>query len=95
MKSPFLRSIELLKSQKQLDMLYGLNIIENGEWYFANSKLKYNNNTIIIDTEKLEIDSWSISIAISHEARALFKSGLEKLSRYSVKNKRTHTKISE
>jgi len=26
MKSPFLRSIQLLKSQKQLDMLYGLNI---------------------------------------------------------------------
>jgi len=41
----------------------------------------------------MEIDSWSISIAISHEARALLKSGLEKLSRYSVKNKRTQMKI--
>jgi len=36
-------------------MLYGLNIKENGEWYFANSKLKYNNNTIIIDKEKWKL----------------------------------------
>jgi len=36
-------------------MLYGLNIKENGEWYFANSKLKYNNNTIIIDNEKWKL----------------------------------------
>jgi len=36
MKSPFLRNIQLLKSQKQLDMLYGLNIKENGEWLIVN-----------------------------------------------------------
>jgi len=54
-KSPLLHNIQLLKSQKQLDMLYGLNIKENGEWYFANSKLKYNNNTIIIDKEKWKL----------------------------------------
>jgi len=43
----------------------------------------------------MEFNSWSISIAISHEARALFKSELEKLSRYSVENKRTQTRIPE
>jgi len=37
----------------QSDMFYLLNIKENGEWYFAKSKLKYNNKTI--DKEKWKL----------------------------------------
>jgi len=43
----------------------------------------------------MEIDAWSVSIAISHESSALFKSGLEKLSGNLAMNERPQTKISE
>lgn len=54
-KSMLLKNFKLLQKKKQLDMLYGLNVKENGDWYFGNSKLKYNNNTIMMNNIKFKL----------------------------------------
>lgn len=48
----FFKNINLLRRNKQLDTIYGLHKNVDGEWYFANNKLKFNKNVIHINNIK-------------------------------------------